>query len=299
MNSVANAVALHPSPSTPHFDRPTYLMCQPEWYDVDYVINPWMAGNLHRPSRDRAFAQWRALYQAVRSIADVRVLHARPGSPDMAFVAHTALVNHGLAAVSSFAHLQRQAEEQHVRAWFVESGFLIWDTPRETSFEGEGDSLFSEDGRHLWMAHGLRTCLHSHRHIEAAWGARTTSLHLTDPRFFHLDTCFAPLSTGHLLYYPGAFDGASLSKIEAHYPEDKRIAVSEAEAIQFACNLININRHIIMGQVGGALLSRLQSLGFYVTQLDLSEFLRGGGSAKSLALRISDANLISPEESRM
>ena len=68
--------------SLPHFNRPTYLMCPPEWYDVDYVINPWMAGNLHQPSRDTAFMQWKNLYQELQRIADVRVLHAREGSPD-------------------------------------------------------------------------------------------------------------------------------------------------------------------------------------------------------------------------
>ncbi len=85
--------------SLPHFSRPTYLMCPPEWYDVDYVINPWMAGNLHQPSRDTAFMQWKSLYQQLRRVADVRLLHARKGSPDMVFVAHAGLVQHGLAAV--------------------------------------------------------------------------------------------------------------------------------------------------------------------------------------------------------
>ena len=37
-------------------------MCPPEWYGVDYVINPWMAGNVNRSSRDLAFAQWKSLY---------------------------------------------------------------------------------------------------------------------------------------------------------------------------------------------------------------------------------------------
>ena len=82
--------------SLPHFNRPTYLMCPPEWYDVDYVINPWMAGNLHQPSRDTAFMQWKSLYQELQRVADVRVLQAREGSPDMVFVAHAALVQHGV-----------------------------------------------------------------------------------------------------------------------------------------------------------------------------------------------------------
>jgi len=34
--------------------RPAYLMCPPKLYDVNYVINPWMAGNVHASSRTRA-----------------------------------------------------------------------------------------------------------------------------------------------------------------------------------------------------------------------------------------------------
>jgi N-dimethylarginine dimethylaminohydrolase len=277
--------------SLPHFDRPAYLMCPPEFYDVNYVINPWMAGNLHRPSRDTAFAQWKNLHYHLQRIADVRLLHPRAGAPDMVFVAHSALVQHGIAAISSFAHPQRQAEEQHLRRWFRDAGFLIWETPRETAFEGEGDALFNATGDHLWAAHGVRTCQHSHRHVADAWHTPVTSLHLVDPRFYHLDTCFAPLSNGHLLYFPAAFDAASIAKIEAAYPADKRIAVTEAEATQFACNVINIGRNILMSPVAGDLTARLTTLGYEITELQLTEFLRGGGSAKALALRLSDTEV--------
>ena len=275
----------------PHFDHPTYLMCSPQWYDVDYVINPWMAGNLHRPSRDRAFTQWRALSEALHRLADVRVLHAQPGCPDMTFVAHAAVVQHGLAALSSFAHPERRAEEDHLRRWFEEHGFLIWQTPRETAFEGEGDALFDGTGRRLWVAHGNRTCVQSHTHLASAWHVPVLPLHLVDPRFYHLDTCFAPLHGGMLLYYPDAFDSRSQRLIESVYPADRRIPVSEAEAIRFACNVINLGRHILMGEVGSDLAARLRARGFSVEELDLSEFLCGGGSAKSLALRLSDSTL--------
>ena len=293
MTSVAT-LALNASGSTPapHFERPTYLMCAPEWYDVDYVINPWMAGNLHRPSRDRAFTQWRSLYETLRKVADIRLLHPRAGSPDMVFVAHGALVQHGIAAISSFAHPERQAEEQPLRAWLQDAGFLVWDTPRQTAFEGEGDALFDGNGAHLWAAHGVRTCQHAHQHIAAAWHVNVKSLHLVDPRFYHLDLCFAPLTGGYLVYFPAAFDGASLARIEAAYAPEKRIPVSEAEATRFACNLINIDRHIIASSLSPKLQARLENYGFQVDQLDLSEFLRGGGSAKSLALRLSNQGAV-------
>ena len=275
----------------PHFHRPTYLMCPPQWYDVDYVINPWMAGNLHRSSRDLAFTQWRNLYDALHRFADVRVLHPREGSPDMTFVGHTAVVQHGVAAISNFAHPQREAEAAHLRQWMTDAGFLLWETARESTFEGEGDVLFSPDGRHLWAAHGSRTCEHSHRHLASAWHASHTSLHLIDPRFYHLDTCFAPLYGGFLLYFPQAFDQPSLARIHAAYAPSRRIAVTESEAIRFACNVISVGRHLLLGLVGSGLQSRLEKAGFLPQQIDLAEFLRGGGSAKSLALRLSDAAL--------
>lgn len=281
-----NVASTHPAP--PHFDRPTFLMCPPQWYDVDYVINPWMAGNLHRPSRDAAFTQWKTLYEQLRRIADVRLLHARPGAPDMVFVAHAAVIQHGIAALASFAHRQRQPEQAHLREWLAQHGFLLWETPRQTAFEGEGDMLFDATGDHLWAAHGTRTCLASHRHVADAWHAPVTSLHLIDPRFYHLDTCFAPLHGGFLLFFPGAFDAESLVRIEAAYPANRRIAVSEAEATQFACSVLNVGRSVLMGTVASNLASRLEHLGFHVTELPLSEFVRGGASAKSLALRLSD-----------
>ena len=278
-------------PST-HFEQPTFLMCSPEWYDVGYVINPWMAGNLHRPTRDRAFAQWRELYAALKEVADVRLLHPRAGSPDMTFVAHGAVVNYGVAAVASFAHAERQPEEEHLREWLEDAGFVIWRTPRETAFEGEGDALFSLDGR-MWAAHGARTCRYSHGHVADAWHAKVTSLHLVDPRFYHLDTCFAPLSGGHVVYFPGAFDARSLEAIAGAYAPEMRIEVSEIEAAHFGCNLINIGEEILMHDAGfgmraNSVSARLRMHGYRVTELELGEFLKGGGAAKSLALRLSD-----------
>jgi len=266
-------------------------MCAPQWYDIDYVINPWMAGNLHRPSRDVAFAQWKELHRQLQRIADVRLIPAIAGSPDMVFVGHAAVVQHGVAAVSSFAHPERQREEQPLRQWFRDQGFLLWETPRETAFEGEGDALFDADGRHLWAAHGVRTCRHCHRHIADAWQADVTSLHLVDPRFYHLDTCFAPLSGGYVMYFPEAFDAPSLAAIEETYAPEMRIRVTEPEATAFACNVINIGKTILMHRVATDLPQRLSRLGFDVKQLDLGEFLKGGGSAKSLVLRLSDVQI--------
>ena len=272
-------------------DRPTFLMCPPTLYDVNYVINPWMAGNVNRSSRERATDQWMVLHGALAKIADVLLVEPQPGSPDMVFTANAGLVYDGAVAMSSFYHPERQGEEPHFRRWFEESGFAVCDVPRATPFEGEGDALFEPNGSRLWAGHGPRTRQNSHRQLTELWDTEVVSLRLIDPRFYHLDTCFCPLSNGEVMYYPSAFDAESQKKIEQRYPKAKRICVSEADALRFACNAVNVGKTILLNQIGNELAAQLQSLGYYVMQLDLTEFLKAGGAAKCLVLRLSEMDV--------
>jgi ornithine--oxo-acid transaminase len=266
-------------------------MCPPTLYDVNYVINPWMAGNVHRSSRQRATDQWTALHTAVANIADVLLVEPQPGSPDMVFTANAGLVFDGTVALSSFYHPERQGEEPHFRRWFQESGFAICDVPRRTPFEGEGDALFEADGSRLWAGHGPRTDENSLRQLTDLWNIEVVPLRLVDPRFYHLDTCFCPLSNGEVMYYPAAFDSESQQRIEDRYAKAKRIPVSEADALHFACNAVNIGRTILLNSVGTELCAELQVRGYQVIQVDLTEFLKAGGAAKCLVLRLSEMDV--------
>jgi ornithine--oxo-acid transaminase len=99
------------------------------------------------------------------------------------------------------------------------------------------------------------------------------------------------LFNGHLLYFPEAFDAASLARIEQHYPSDKLIRVSKADALQFACNAINVGRTIVLNRISDELTRELQTRGFEVVQVSLSEFLKAGGAAKCLVLRLSELDV--------
>ena len=274
--------------------KPAFLMCPPKLYDVTYVINPWMEGNIHRSSREQAAAQWEQLHAALSRIADVLLVEPQPGSPDMVFTANAGLVRDGIVALSSFHHPERQGEEPHFRKWFSDSGFSIREIPRATPFEGEGDALFDADGSRLWAGHGLRTRASSHRYLTETWAVEVLSLGLIDPRFYHLDTCFCPLSNGDLMYYSPAFDSPSRALIEAHYPASHRIAVNETDALRFACNAVNVGQTILLNEISPHLCAQLESRGFSVLQVKLSEFLKAGGAAKCLVLRISDLRISEP-----
>jgi len=267
--------------------RPAFLMCPPDLYEVDYVINPWMEGNVHHSSRERAAQQWQELHNALRQAADVLLVNPQPGSPDMVFTANAGLVRDGIVALSSFHHVERQGEEPHFRKWFTDSGFAIREIPRATAFEGEGDALFDSNGQRLWAGHGLRTRAASHRFLNETWDVEVLSLGLVDPRFYHLDTCFCPLSNGDVMYYPPAFDEPSRALIEAHYRKPNRIIVEEADAVRFACNAVNVDRMLLLNEISAQLCAELEGRGFSVVQIQLSEFLKAGGAAKCLVLRLS------------
>ncbi len=283
---ISPSASIFPAMLAPTQLRPALLMCAPTLYEVDYVINPWMSGNVHAASRDRAMAQWQNLYKAVSLVADVLLVDPQPGSPDMVFTANAGLQRDGTVVLSSFFHPERQGEEPHFRRWFVEAGYRVVMLPRATPFEGEGDALFSTDGAQLWVGHGPRTVLASHEWLRDVWQVEVVPLRLVDPRFYHLDTCFAPLAGGFALFYPGAFDVESLARIEAFYPAKKRIAVAEDDAVRFACNAVNVGKTIIMNRVSERLAEALHHAGFAVSQIDLSEFLKAGGAAKCLVMKL-------------
>src|SRR5271169_4626975 len=249
-------------------------MCPPTMYDVNYVINPWMEGNLKRSSLQDATRQWNQLHAELARLARVELVGPQAGSPDMVFTANAGLVRKGTVALSRFLHPERQGEEPHFRKWFDDSGFAVRELPRAVPFEGEGDALFEADNSRLWAGHGMRSRESSHAYLQETWGVEVISLRLIDLRFYHLDTCFCPLFGGYVLYYPEAFDAASQAKIVARYPSEKRIVVSLQDALRFACNAINVGRTILLNEISARLSSRLEAEGFDVIQLPLTEFLK-------------------------
>lgn len=266
-------------------DPTTILMCSPRHYEVDYVINPWMEGNIHRSSQDKAKQQWELLYETLKQYAKVELVDPQKGWPDMVFTANAGLVLDKVAVLSRFFHPERQGEEPHFQKWFEDNGFTVHTLPESLPFEGAGDALLDRAGGWLWAGYGFRTELDAHPYLAEWLGVEVLSLRLVDPRFYHLDTCFCPLSDGYLLYYPPAFDTYSNHLIEMRVPSEKRIVVDEVDAVRFACNSVNVDRVIVMNAASDNLKAALDAKGFSVVETPLTEFLKAGGAAKCLTLK--------------
>lgn len=269
-------------------------MCPPDFYDVDYVINPWMEGNVHRSSREKAVAQWQNLYQQLKELAEIELLPSVLGLPDMVFTANAGLVLGDKFILSRFYHPERQKEEPYFKKWFSEQGFQILELPPDLPFEGAGDALFDRGGNWLWAGYGFRSELDAHVYLAKWLGIEVLSLRLIDPRFYHLDTCFCPLTDGYLMYYPPAFDAYSNRLIEWRIPPEKRIIVSENDALNFACNAVNVGRTILLNQASDRLRSQLAELGFHIIETPLTEFMKAGGAAKCLTIKITEVPFPTP-----
>ena len=90
------------------------------------------------------------------------------------------------------------------------------------------------------------------------------------------------------MYHPPAFDEPSMQAIEKHVPAAKRIAVGEEDALAFACNAVNIDDKVVVNRATPAFVKTLAKAGFDVVQTPLSEFMKAGGSAKCLTLRLDE-----------
>lgn len=280
-------------------DAVRILMCAPHHYEVDYVINPWMEGNIHRSSREQAESEWERLYKVLKTYATIDLVEPQPGWPDMVFAANAGLILGDTVVLSRFFHPERQGEEPYFQQWFEDQGYQVKILPKSLPFEGAGDALLDRAGHWLWAGYGFRSELDAHPYLARWLDVEVLSLRLVDRRFYHLDTCFCPLTDGYLLYYPPAFDTYSNRTIELRVPAEKRIPIDEVDAVNFACNAVNIDRVVVMNNASDGLKQILAARGFTVIETPLTEFLKAGGAAKCLTLRVTEPIPASPQLSTL
>jgi N-dimethylarginine dimethylaminohydrolase len=261
------------------------LMCPPDHFAVAYVINPWMEGQFASTDAELARRQWAQLKQVIERHAVVSLLPSRGGLPDLVFTANAGLVKDNKVVTSRFRSPERRGEENFDRLWFEQNGFVVLDPPFGTFFEGAGDALYDQARDLYWVGHGFRSDP-SAVFLEEALLTRTIGLNLIDARFYHLDTCLSPLPDGYLLYFPAAFDAPSRQAIEAMVPENRRLIVSEQDALKFCCNAVALDDVVIMNDASDALQGQLREAGLTPVLTPLGEFLKAGGAAKCLTLNL-------------
>ncbi|BCJ26916.1 amidinotransferase [Actinocatenispora sera] len=258
-----------------------YLMCPPEHFAVEYAINPWM--HPEQPvDTELAVKQWYGLRETLTRLGHtVHVLDPQSSLPDMVYAANGAFVVDGAVYGARFRYQQRRAEAGYHRAWYLANGWSDFHIPEHTN-EGEGDFAYLPAvpgmGGVVLAGYGFRTAIGAHAEAQEALARPVVSLHLTDPRFYHLDTALASIDDATVAYYPGAFSAASQRVLRQLFPD--ALLADEADALAFGLNVVSDNRHVVLNSTATGMIAKLAARGYEPVPVELTELHRGGGSVK-------------------
>jgi N-dimethylarginine dimethylaminohydrolase len=264
------------------FSGPTILMCPADHYGIEYEINPWMSRS-RQSDPEQSRRQWHSLRSVLESLGvAVRLMEPVEGLPDLVFTANAGLVWHDTVILPQFRHEARQGETPLDDACFQSHGFQTISPPEGLHFEGAGDALFCGDT--LFAGYLIRSDAAAMQWVAAEIGCRVIPLQLVDDYYYHLDTCFCPLSETEAICFLPAFDEYAQQALREHVPE--LIEVETGEARRFACNAVVVGRHVVLNSGCPQLEAELSRRGYTTHSITLDEFIKAGGSAKCLTLRL-------------
>ena len=273
-----------------------FLMCRPEHFGVDYAINPWMnPKSWARESKtlvDASRREWAALHRALAGLgAAVEFVPPVPHLPDLVFTANAAVVLDRKALLARFRYPQRRGEEEPFESGFrALQGRGLIDTvaklPGNMVLEGAGDCVWDRTRNLFWMGYGPRSDATATDPIKDIFAVDTVALELSDPRFYHLDTALCPLSRGEVMFVPAAFTPDAIALICERVAPGQRIEVAIDDACRLAANAVCVGDAIIMSGCGDRLQRQLEERGYRVVTTPLPSFLRSGGAAFCLTLRL-------------
>jgi N-dimethylarginine dimethylaminohydrolase len=273
-----------------------FLMCPPDHYEVAYSINPWMdPARWSKAGRGLAKAarqEWVALRRTLLQLgATIELVPPVPGLPDLVFTANSAVVLDGKALLARFRHRERQGEEPHYAAALralAGRGLVasVATLPEGLVLEGAGDCVWDAARNLFWMGYGPRSDLAARAAVEDAFGVEVVALELADPRFYHVDTALSALPNGELMHLPAAFTAAGRAAIAERTTSMQRIAIADANAGRLAANTVCVGDVLVMPGCGDDLRQALAARGYRVIVVPLPAFLRSGGAAFCLTLRL-------------
>lgn len=261
------------------------LMCSPRYFTVRDVKNPFMEGSV--VDTDLAQAQWDSLRRAIHDAGvTTHTVEPVPDLEDMVFAANQAFIgtNHDgsrFVVMSRMRHPSRQREVPYYRDWFRAHGYEELEIDlRGECLEGQGDLLWHPRRPIVWAGYGHRSTRGGVERLAEALktkGIEMRPLALTDPRFYHLDTCLSPLNEDAAIVFPGAFDPEAIARLRDGW--SRLYEVTLDEALRFTCNGVVAGDRFISTFLPDELQAALAREGLHPHVVDLSEFEKSGGSA--------------------
>lgn len=274
----------------PDLEMKRVLFCPPTYFEVRDVKNPFMQGAAP-VNQEMARQQWEQVRRAFsESGCEVAEIEAVPDLEDMVFANNQVFVGRSATGEpfivpSRMRFASRQREVPYYVAWFRQQGYRILELELGDDYlEGHGDLLWDAGMKRIWAGYGIRSTRGAVEKLAAAMGAmgfEVLPLELSDARFYHLDTCLAPLAAGAVLYYPGAFSPASRDLIRQSC---RAYEVGLDEALCFVCNGVAGSGRFVTPRITPGLAQALKGERLTPVLVETSEFEKSGGSVCCLKL---------------
>jgi N-dimethylarginine dimethylaminohydrolase len=275
------------------------LLCTPDYFEVVDVKNPYMKDNLNKTNKNKALQQWMALKDIYLGLVEQKALQqcieieGAEGCEDMVFAANQSFPWLGdkekkVVVLSKMRHSARQKEVRFFEKFYKKTGYETLELKRAQLFEGMGDTIPHPGKRLLYGGFGHRTEPGAYEEISQLLEVNIIALELVSEKYYHLDTCFLPLSADKVLICESAFSKTALDLIKKLFKEV--IIASEREAEQFALNahiiISGAKKYAIIQQGLPVTNNLLRAEGFEVVETDTSEYIKSGGSVFCMKMMI-------------
>jgi N-dimethylarginine dimethylaminohydrolase len=254
------------------------LLCPPTHFDVEYEINPWMHKEV-RPDKKKAMEAYTQIKAKYRELGvEVHEIPQVKGLPDMVYTANLGYLRNSTFIRANFKYEQRRKEADYAER-FLEKHFDVETValPEGVYFEGQGDLL--SDGERFFFGWGKRSSKEAHAYLEDFLNSPVEEFELVNPYYYHLDTCFAPLTQDLVVINPESFTEEGKKKVYTCF--DQVIEASEEDNKVLACNMVRVDKTIIVGAgITTVLKDKLSKVGYNIFEVPMDEYLKGGGSVK-------------------
>jgi N-dimethylarginine dimethylaminohydrolase len=269
------------------------LLVSPEHFEIKYAINSHMqsGGKLNQIDKALAVSQWQTLKQVYEKLGfKTSVLAGDKDLPDMVFCANQSFVfwdlEHQNPAVL-MSHMRsdfRKPEVKHFRNWYQRQGYIVYELEDDVCFEGNGDGLLHLSKNLILGGYGERTDKKVYEQIEDRFGYEVLTLELSNPYFYHLDTCLCVLNSDTVAIVYEAFTERDRNQLFKLFKNVIKIEEEEG-AKTFAGNAFSPNQKDVILQKGSfKFMADLQKNGFHPIEVDTSEYIKAGGSVFCLKM---------------
>ena len=270
------------------------LMCSPEYFDIIDVKNIHMEGMASSLDKNKAMQQWDELKTIYHKLVadgllhELQVIAGAEGCEDMVFCANQSFPyltnsNEKTVWMSKMRHPSRQNEVPFFEEFFKNLGYTSKHFKQTDLFEGMGDTIPHPGKQLLYGGYGHRSKTDAYEELSKELNVPIVALELINENFYHLDTCFVPLSETQVMLCREAFTEEGFTLLQQCFDEIFEIPMEEA--IQTFC----LNAHVVANfnakqkaaiiQTGStAAKAALQKCGYQIYELETSEFMKSGGS---------------------